>query len=72
MTAENFDPNKALVPVDTATDERRVRQGFRRKVARVATKIPFAADAVAAFFAARDPDTPRKTTASRRARSSLA
>ena len=63
MTVEDFDPKKALVPVDTATDERRVRIGFRRKIARVAAKIPFASDAVAAYYAARDPETPRKTKA---------
>ena len=63
MTVESFDPNKALVPVDTAADERRVRHGFRKKIARVAAKIPFAADAVAAYYAARDPETPRKTKA---------
>lgn len=63
MRSEEFDPEQALVPVDPAADERRVRQGFRRKIARVASKIPFAADAVAAWFAARDPETPRKTKA---------
>ena len=63
MRSEDFNPEQALVPVDPAADERRVRQGFRRKIARVASKIPFAADAVAAWFAARDPETPRKTKA---------
>lgn len=63
MTPEGFDPNAALAVVDPAADERRVRHGFRRKIARVAAKIPFAADAVAAYFAARDPETPRKTKA---------
>ena len=63
MRSEDFNPEQALVPVDPAAEERRVRQGFRRKIARVASKIPFAADAVAAWYAARDPETPRKTKA---------
>lgn len=63
MTTPDFDPAKALTVVDTAADERRVRQGFRGKIARVAAKIPFAGEAVALYFAARDPQTPRKTKA---------
>ena len=51
----------AIVP--KPGDEALVRRGFRAKLARVAARIPFAADALALYFAARDPATPRKTKA---------
>ncbi len=44
-------------------DEAVVRVGFHHKLIRVAAKIPFAADALALYFAARDPATPRKVKA---------
>ena len=40
-----------------------MRAGFRQKLARTAARIPFAADALALYFAARDPATPRKAKA---------
>jgi uncharacterized membrane protein YkvA (DUF1232 family) len=61
MNERNFDPAKALVAADPVRDEARVRQGFLRKLGRVAARVPFAGDAVALYFAARDPATPRKT-----------
>lgn len=61
MNEDDFDPAKALVAADPARDEARVRKGFVRKIGQVAAKIPFASDAVALYFAARDPATPRKT-----------
>lgn len=61
MSADGFDPSKALVTADPVRDEARVRKGFVRKIGQVAAKIPFASDAVALYFAARDPLTPRKT-----------
>ena len=39
-------------------DERRVRGQFWDKLRRVASRIPFAQDAVAAYFCAIDPQTP--------------
>jgi len=39
-------------------NEARVRAGFWRKVRRVAGRIPFAREAVAAWYATRDPATP--------------
>ena len=39
-------------------DERRVRRGFWRKMRRVAGKIPFAKELLAAYYAALDKDTP--------------
>lgn len=63
MKAKGFDPSRALAVADPVVDETRVKLGFRRKLARVATKVPFAGDAVALYYAARDPLTPRKTKA---------
>lgn len=52
-------PNvNALVPVVTRLDEQRVNEGFWPKMRKVAGKIPFAADALALFWCARDPETP--------------
>jgi len=39
-------------------DERTVEQGFWRKARRVAGKVPFVEDAVAAYYCALDPKTP--------------
>jgi uncharacterized membrane protein YkvA (DUF1232 family) len=44
-------------------NEKTVREGFWRKMARVAGKIPFAEDAAAAWFCARDPETPMRVKA---------
>lgn len=52
-------PGRALVPVgDRVRDERIVEQGFWPKIRQVAGKIPFASDALALWWCARDPDTP--------------
>ncbi|MDZ4370009.1 MAG: YkvA family protein [Phenylobacterium sp.] len=59
-----FDPKaeiareRALVPAVMQVNEERVRQGFWPKMARVAAKIPFARDALAVWYCARDDDTP--------------
>ena len=39
-------------------DEERVNEGFGPKMRRAARRIPFAKEAVAAYFCARDPATP--------------
>ncbi|MDR6951948.1 uncharacterized membrane protein YkvA (DUF1232 family) [Ancylobacter sp. 3268] len=44
-------------------DEAQVRAGFWRKLAGVATRIPFAADAAAAYYCALDRETPVKVRA---------
>jgi uncharacterized membrane protein YkvA (DUF1232 family) len=41
-----------------ARDEQRVRRGFWRKAGRVAARLPFAEDLLAAYFCAFDPATP--------------
>jgi uncharacterized membrane protein YkvA (DUF1232 family) len=56
----DFDP-RALPVLDPARQEKnreKVERGFWRKLRRVAGQIPFAEDAVAAFYCTRDPNTP--------------
>ena len=56
----DFDP-RALPVLDPARQEQnraKVERSFWRKLRRVAGQIPFAEDAVAAFYCARDPATP--------------
>lgn len=55
-----------LVPYDPeriAADERLVRRRFWAKLRTVLGKIPFAEDAVAAFYCATDPATPTRVKA---------
>ncbi|MCX8999333.1 YkvA family protein [Rhizobiaceae bacterium BDR2-2] len=50
-----------LLPGDEETEQRReetVRAGFWPKIRKVATKVPFARDAVAAWYCATDRQTP--------------
>lgn len=56
--ADAIAPDKALVPSVLRVNEVRVRQGFWPKIGRVAARIPFANQAVAVYYAARDPETP--------------
>jgi uncharacterized membrane protein YkvA (DUF1232 family) len=51
------------LPATIARNDKTVREGFWRKMARVAGKIPFAEDAAAAWFCARDPKTPLRVKA---------
>ena len=53
-----LDPKKALVPSVQKVNEQRVSRGFWPKITRTAARIPFADQALAAWFAARDPQTP--------------
>ncbi len=46
-----------------AEEERRVRAGFWRKMAGVASRIPFATDITAAYYCALDSRTPMKVRA---------
>lgn len=54
---------KVSLPATILRNERTVREGFWRKMARVAGRIPFAEDAAAAWFCARDPATPLRVKA---------
>ena len=53
-----LDPKKALVPAVVRVNETRVKRGFWPKITRTAARIPFADQALAAWYAARDPQTP--------------
>ena len=66
--ADDFDfiEDQRFAGADDAGDEAQVRAGFWRKLAGVATRIPFAADAAdaaAAYYCALDRDTPVKVRA---------
>jgi len=53
-----IDPSRALVPATVQLNEQRVRRGFLPKLRRVASRIPFADQALSVWFSARDPATP--------------
>lgn len=53
----------SLLPTDARANERRVRSDFLATLTRVLARIPFAGDAVALYYAALDPATPRRTKA---------
>jgi uncharacterized membrane protein YkvA (DUF1232 family) len=55
---EVLDPGKALVPATVKVNEQRVSRGFWPKIRKVASKVPFAADALSVWWCARDPATP--------------
>ena len=55
---EALDPARALVPSVVKVNETRVTRGFWPKITRTAARIPFADQALAAWYAARDPETP--------------
>src|SRR3954469_24411423 len=53
-----LDPKKALVPATVRVNEQRVTRGFWPKIRKVASKAPFAADALSLWWCAKDPTTP--------------
>jgi uncharacterized membrane protein YkvA (DUF1232 family) len=53
-----IDPSRALVPAVVRLNEQKVARGFWPKIRKVATRVPFAADALSVWFCARDPATP--------------
>jgi uncharacterized membrane protein YkvA (DUF1232 family) len=53
-----IDPSRALVPAVVRLNEQRVARGFWPKIRKVAAHVPFAADALAIWYCARDDDTP--------------
>ena len=53
-----LDPNRALVPHVMRLNEQRVMRGFWPKMRKVAAHVPFAADALAVWYCARDEETP--------------
>jgi uncharacterized membrane protein YkvA (DUF1232 family) len=62
-TAGPLDPSRALQPAVVRVNEQVVRRGFWPKVRRLARRVPFANDAVALWFAGRDPATPTASKA---------
>jgi len=64
VNAEGFDasgpiaPGRALAPAVVRLNERRVAQGFWPKFRKAASQIPFAGEALAVWFCARDDETP--------------
>ena len=55
-----FDTVRAQLPEVMSRNEETVRAGFWAKLKRVLSRVPFAEDAVAAWFCASDPQTPLK------------
>ena len=55
-----FDAARAQLPEVMSRNEETVRAGFWAKLKRVLSRVPFAEDAVAAWFCASDPQTPLK------------
>lgn len=53
-----IDPSRALVPAVQRVNETRVKKGFWPKLRQSASKIPFTRELLAAWFCARDPQTP--------------
>ncbi len=60
--SELLDPKHQL-PAVMARNEKTVDDGFWKKMVRVAGKIPFAEEAAAAWYCARDPETPTRVRA---------
>ena len=60
MAYQDLSPERVQLPAVIARQERIVREGFWRKLRKVAGLIPFAEDLVAAFFCAIDQNTPMK------------
>lgn len=53
-----LDPSRALVPATVRLNERRVARGFWPKIRKVAARVPFAGEALAAWYAVQDDETP--------------
>ena len=58
-----LDPSRALVPAVIRVNTQTVKRGFWPKIRKLAPRIPFAGDAVALWFCARDTATPAGTKA---------
>ena len=60
--SELLDPKHQL-PAVIARNEKTVSAGFWKKLQKVAGRVPFAEEAAAAWFCARDPETPARVRA---------
>ena len=56
--ADAIDPEKALIQTVQRVNEMRVKKGFWPKLRSTASRIPFAGQALAAWYATQDPKTP--------------
>src|SRR3954466_14811694 len=55
---EVLGPRRALVPHVMRLNEQRVARGFWPKMRKVAAQVPFASEALAVWYCARDDETP--------------
>ena len=53
-----IDPSRSLIPAVRRLNEHRVARGFWPKIRRVVSKVPFASEALAVWYCARDDETP--------------
>jgi uncharacterized membrane protein YkvA (DUF1232 family) len=53
-----LDPSRALVPSVVRLNEQRVARGFWPKIRKVVARVPFASEALAVWYCARDDQTP--------------
>lgn len=53
-----IDPSRALAPAVVRLNEQRVARGFWPKIRRACARVPFAADALAVWYCAKDDETP--------------
>jgi uncharacterized membrane protein YkvA (DUF1232 family) len=53
-----IDPSRALIPAVVRLNERRVAHGFWPKIRKACARVPFAADALAVWYCAKDEATP--------------
>jgi len=63
MSEAEFRNLPAPIPARVEADRKTVERGFWQKIRRFAGQIPFAEDAVAAFYCTRDPKTPWRVRA---------
>jgi uncharacterized membrane protein YkvA (DUF1232 family) len=63
FAADWNDADVSIDPARVARDEDTVRRGFWKKTKRVAGKLPFAEDLLAAYYCAFDRDTPMQVKA---------
>ena len=53
-----LEPSRALAPSVMRVNERKVARGFWPKIRKVVSKVPFASEALAVWYCARDDETP--------------
>ena len=53
-----IEPSRALAPRVMRVNEQKVARGFWPKIRRVVSKVPFASEALAVWYCARDDETP--------------